>query len=376
MLSKLAKSKLNQAIKKLSASRKIKPENFKAEYEASPRIMRQWITREVKSADFLRRVDTQFKREKAGEVVSMGVEKLISRTNKRADKKYRRRGDPSDVKGRKYEMEKLYQDTEIPHDRIDDWAEQPNFLNLWRNAVHQKRADEIQMIGFHGKTRAEESDPEAHPMGEDLAVGWLQRIREYRCQSDEIKPRVDTLYVNEVTTKDDEISDIKPVKIGDVAGADFKNIHELVKAMSALVPEHLRSNLELVISQNLLDKDDVAFYRNKTSEVEKEKREKAVTLIGGYPPSTAKHFPSNAVLLADLDQLKLMFYRKGTRTSTENSAELESLTEFCSHIMCYEIDNGNKVAFAEKIYTTATPDPAIDSEKFDPENAEHWVWSE
>jgi hypothetical protein len=55
---------------------------------------------------------------------------------------------------------------------------------------------------------------------------------------------------------------------------------------------------------------------------------------------------------------------------------MEALTEFCSHIMCYEIDNGNKVAFAEKIYTTATPDPNVAAENFDAANPDHWVWSE
>lgn len=83
--------------------------------------------------------------------------------------------------GHTYELVETDSCSTVPWATLAVWANagtQGQFMKLMSQNTTQRFALDMLRVGFNGKTVAENSDPDANPMGEDVNKGWHQIVKE------------------------------------------------------------------------------------------------------------------------------------------------------------------------------------------------------
>jgi hypothetical protein len=81
------------------------------------------------------------------------------------------------MQDREYLLKNTLFDTWLPWETIDNWSKFPDFATRYSRQVAISVALSRIMVGFHGTTAAADTDAEDNPMGEDVNIGWLQKLR-------------------------------------------------------------------------------------------------------------------------------------------------------------------------------------------------------
>lgn len=63
------------------------------------------------------------------------------------------------------------------YDKLDAWRHKPNFEILLSMAILKQQGRDLIMAGWNGTSRAATTDIVANPLLQDLAEGWLHKIR-------------------------------------------------------------------------------------------------------------------------------------------------------------------------------------------------------
>jgi P2 family phage major capsid protein len=143
-------------------------------------------------------------------------------------------------------------DTWLPWETIDNWSKFPDFATRYSRQVAISVALSRIMVGFHGTIAAADTDADANPLGEDVNIGWLQKLRLER--ADHVMGR-ETETTGGVTTA---TGAAKPIYIGknaDTSDGDYKNIDALAYDLIAGMPSWARASTDhvVIVSQDLVD---------------------------------------------------------------------------------------------------------------------------
>jgi hypothetical protein len=119
--------------------------------------------------------------------------------------------------------------------------------------------------GLARHQRRPDTDADTNPLGEDVNIGWLHKLRLER--ADHVMGR-ETVTVGDVTTA---TGAAKPIYIGpDSASAsgDYKNIDALAYDLIAGMPSWARSSTDhvVVVSQDLVDEKYFPMINRKLSD--------------------------------------------------------------------------------------------------------------
>lgn len=88
----------------------------------------------------------------------------------------------SGIKGNEFKLVETDSCCVITWEQLAIWANAGSpqeFFNLMNSAAVTNFALDMLRIGFNGKTAAENSDPESHPNGEDVNIGWHEIARKW-----------------------------------------------------------------------------------------------------------------------------------------------------------------------------------------------------
>jgi hypothetical protein len=146
---------------------------------------------------------------------------------------------------RDYLLKNTLFDTWLPWELIDSWSKFPDFPTRYARQVAISVALSRIAVGWHGIAAAADTDADANPLGEDVNVGWLQKLRLER--ADHVMGR-ETVTVGDVTTA---TGAAKPIYIGPdsaTAKGDYKNIDALAYDLIAGMPSWARSSTDHVVS--------------------------------------------------------------------------------------------------------------------------------
>ncbi len=199
-------------------------------------VVAQKLEKKVQeSSSFLQRVQVITVKNQKGEKIGLTAGRPVTSTTDTSSGTERKSKNPLALSNTGYLCEQIDSDIELPYSLLDAWRHFSDFQIKWRDVMVEQIARDRLMIGFNGTHRAPTSDIDANPLLQDVATGWLQKIR------NEAPKQVVGLDFS-----DPKNPKPKPVKIG--KSGDYKNLDAMVEsAVSNLLDPVYQNDSEVVI---------------------------------------------------------------------------------------------------------------------------------
>lgn len=196
----------------------------------------------------------------------------------------------------KYLCQQVNYDVAYRWELLNAWRHHPDFKMKLASMVTKAIALDKITIGFNGTSRAETSDRNANPLLQDVAKGWLQKIRE-NAPSQVYKGKTGG-----------------QITVG--ASGEFKTLDGLVEsAVEAVIGEQYRTDQNLVVlcGRNLTAKKYLPLLDKAQDPTE---QIASRVLYGDKVLGTRKvlyphNFPANTILITTLDNLSI-YLQEGT----------------------------------------------------------------
>lgn len=282
------------------------------------------------SSSFLQEISTVLVDEKQGEKLGLDIGPTVSST-KNTDDGPRVTSDPTSMSSQFYECLKTNFDTHLKYVNLDRWAKFPDFQARLANLLVQQEARERIMIGFNGTSHAANSNRAANPMLQDVNIGWLQHIRT------EAPAQV-----------------MAGLKIGDQAGADYKNVDAAVMAAAdEFIDEWHREATDLVaiIGRKLLSDKYVGLSNDASAPTEINALNTVVAnkQVGGLKAVRVPYFPPQGILITRQKNLGIYTQEGSRRRHMKDAPEIDAVQNFQSSNTAYVVEDFRASGLCEDI---------------------------
>lgn len=278
----------------------------------------QTVERKIKeSSAFLSLISIVGRDNQQGQIVGVDFDGMVASNTDTSDGETRRQ--PANLytsTAREYNCQKTNYDTFLPYTLLDEWAHQPEFLPLLSAAIIEAQARSRIKIGFNGIARAPNSNRATNPLGQDVARGWLQYLR------DEAPERV----MSEV------VEDSGQVTVGKTTG-DYKTLDGLVQdAINSMIHEAYQDDIRLrvICGRGLLH--DKYFQLIEASDKATEKVAADILLstknVGGLPAIRVPWFPANSLLITMPMNLEIDYQRTQRRRMMKEEPEFDRVANY------------------------------------------------
>lgn len=321
---------------------------------------------------FLNRVNMPAVRDLTGQVIGIGTHDMIagrkSRPNLPRTPRYAGR-----LQDRSYLLKSTTFDTWLPWEIIDNWSRFPDFAQRYARQVAISVALSRIMVGWHGTSAAADTDPEDNPLGQDVNIGWLQKLRLEKASH--VMGRA-MVTAGGVTTATGAAA---PIYIGpdaDQADGDYKNVDALAYDLISGMPSWARASTDhvVIVSQDLVDEKYFPMVNRPlatTIDGGKSTSDQTVSdivmsdkQIGGRPAAIAPYFPEGTMLItplgraneADSSNLSIYWQEGSRRRYIKDEPEnMAALVDYNSVNEGYVIEDTDFAVMAENITFGARP---------------------
>lgn len=342
------------------------------QFSLSPTSEQRLEDMQREQVGFLQRINTLPRRDLIGQVLGLGTHNMIgsriSRANLPRKPKYAGR-----MQDRAFQLYDTLFDTWLPWEIVDAWSKFEDFAQRYAKHVATSTALTRIMVGWNGVEAAEDTDAEDNPLGEDLNIGWLQKLRLEK--ADHVMGRA-TVTAGGVTTATGAAA---PIYIGpdaDTADGDFKNIDALAYDLIAGMPSWARSSTDhvVIVSQDLVDEKYFPMVNRPLADTidgGKSTSDQAVSdivmsakQIGGRPAAIVPFFPEGTMLITPLGKPNAenssnlsMYYQEASRRRyiKDEPENMAGLVDYNSVNEGYVIEDTDFAVMAENITFGARP---------------------
>jgi len=230
-----------------------------------------------------------------------------------------------------YELFPTEFDVFIKYATIDSWAKFPDFQERYAKWVRKAIAMARVRTGWYGTSAAAVTNSGTSPNGEDVNVGWFQKMRAYNSGAQ---------WFLEGGTTDE-------IRIG--AGGDFENLDAAVHACLMMIDPIHREAGDLVafVGIDLLSNEKERLYNAQgqtPTEKEKIANEKVTKTYGGLPVDTPSGFPARGIFISSYANLSLYYQITGWRRKIEDNAKRNRVEDFNSSNEGYVVENEEAAA--------------------------------
>jgi len=248
------------------------------------------------------------------------------------------------------------------YDKLDAWRHKPDFERLLAMAILKQQGRDLIMAGWNGTSRAATTDIVTYPLLQDLAEGWLHKIRttapaqvfddgNLTVHSDGSNDdALKAIFVKADATLYD--ANLDNAITGE---ADYSSLDALVLDAKRMMPEWHRRDTELVVivGADLVDDKLFSIAQNTgatATEVEATDRIlRSTKTLGGLPAVQVPYFPANAVLITRLDNLSI-YNQEGTRRRRlVDEPDYDRIANYESVNMDYVVEDYELVVLVENI---------------------------
>lgn len=293
----------------------------------------QTITAKTKEEiDFLGKINVAGVKAQKGEAIGLNATGMIASTTDTSA------GDrtPRDVlgmSGTPYLLEQVNFDTYIKHQTLDAWAHKPNFKGLVAQQIRRQIGLNKISIGWYGESRAATSDPVANPKGEDVAKGWIQKLREQYAEN----------FLAEGGTTGQ-------IRIGE--GGDYINLDEAVNDVKQMIDAEFEDDADLVVivGSELLAAERAKFYAahgNTPTEKAKIEDQQVIGSFGGLPAYKVPQFPGRGIVVTSFDNLSIYYQEDSIRRRIEENSKRDRIETYQSENIDFVIEQLGKMAAVE-----------------------------
>lgn len=303
-------------ISEVAAAQGISKEQVSNGYTISPTAVQTMYDEIAQNTELLQKINLRPKTEKVGEVIGLSSGLIGSNTDTTGAGKERKPKPIHNLSGRKYSLEKTNFDAALRYDEIDQWAHLTDFPKHINKKIAESIALSLVTIGMNGTSRADDSDASANTMLQDVAKGWLQKMRE------ENKARCIGTAGTSVTS----------VPHGPGA-TNYKNLDAVVTDALNIMDERFadRSDFVVLTSRRTVG-DKYLRIVNKSgdtaTEIEAGGRLNKERTLGGLPVMYVPNMPQNTLLITPLSNLSIYYQISGERrliVDNPRKDQLESL---------------------------------------------------
>ena len=288
-----------------------------SKFTVQPSVQQKLYEKVRESSDFLKSISFVFVDEQTDETLGLDSAHTVASTTDTSGDGERKTTPIAKLVKQTYHCQQINFDTHITYKQLDMWAKFPDFQQKVANVAVKQRKRDLIMIGFNGTHRAETSDRNSNPLLQDVAKGWLQKMRE------DAKERV----MNGESTGNQ-------VLVG--KGQEYANLDALVMdATEELIDEWHRDDTDLVVitGRKLLAADIVISQKR----------------IGGLKAVRVPFFPANAILITKLENLAIYVQEGTTRKHIENVPKKDRIETYESENIDYIVEDYGCAALIENI---------------------------
>jgi len=312
-------------------------ETVAEKFNVTPSVQQTLQTRIQESSAFLNMINMITVDEKEGQALGLGVgSSIASTTNTQTTD--RTPTDPTSLTAGAYNCQQVNFDTALTYAKIDAWAKFPDFETKVRDVITKRQALDLLLMGFNGTSRAATSNRVTNPKLQDVAKGWLQKIR------DEAPARrmfQGTKQANKVVIN--------------VAGTgDYKNLDAMVlDAVNNLIDPVYAEDTELkvIVGRELLSDKYFPIVNGSNTATEKVAADVVVSTkrIGNLEAITVPNFPANAILITRLDNLSIYELEGSRRRTILDNAKRDQIEDYQSANIDFVIEDYAGVGLIENI---------------------------
>ena len=313
-------------------------------FTVQPTVQQTLETKMQESVAFLGMINVIPVNDMKGQKVGVGISSTIAgRTD--TSNKDRQPNDPSALYAQDYECFQTNYDTMIGYNKLDIWAKFSDFQTRIRDAILTRQGLDRIMIGFNGTSAAADTDRNAHPLLEDVNIGWLEHIRvdaPAQVMSEGV-PASGKIYV-------------------DAIDGDYKSLDALVfDAVSELIKPWYQDDTALVVicgRKMLSDKyfpiiNDAGDNQNKLAgQVLVSQKQ-----IGGLKAVRVPFFPEDALFITTLDNLSIYWQEGARRRYLEDEPKRNRIVNYESSNDAYVVEDYDCAVLIENIVIEPNPAP-------------------
>lgn len=302
-------------------------------FSATPSIEQKLMDKIVESSAFLQKINIVPVDDLQGEKIFGSVSGIVGKRTDTTDKDRQTKG-PLGLDATGYKCEKTEYDVHINYAQIDAWARYPDLYQRFVGYVRKAISLARMRTGFYGVSAETETDGDTNPNGEDLNIGWLQKLRNF----------------NDGTQVFDEGGTEGEILIG--GDGDYVNLDAFVHGVTELIDDKHREGGDLVaiVGRELMSMDKSQLYTSQGSTpTEKERIEaSAITrTYGGLSSYTIPFFPSRGLLVTSWDNLSIYYQKSAVRQKIEENAKRDRIEHYNTINEAYVVEDEEKAAMVE-----------------------------
>lgn len=324
----------------VASANQITVEQVSKDFSVAPNATQKMYEEIAQSSEFLQKINIVGKVEKVGEIIGLSSGLIGSNTDTRDDAATRKPRSIHSLSKRQFNLQKTNFDVRLRYEEIDAWA---HVANDFPAKVNKKIAESIAIslitAGVRGEKRAENSNFAENPLLQDVAKGWLQKMRE------ENAARV-------MGGKSD------PVKYGPGA-SDYKNLDAVVTdVLNEMIDERFADRTDFVVLASRRTVGDkylriVNESADKATEIEAGGRLNQKRTLGGLPVLYVPNMPADTLMITPLSNLSIYYQIGGERRHIKDVPEKDQIESYQSKNIDYIVEEYGAAALVENLQFTA-----------------------
>lgn len=313
----------------------IQVEDTETKFTVDPSVQQRLETKTQESSAFLQKINIVPVTEQSGEVLGLGVAGTLASTTDTTQTD-RKTQDLMTLEAIKYTCEQINYDSHIRYPQLDMWAKFPDFKQRLAGLKMNRVALDRIMIGFNGTSHAATSNRTQNPLLQDVAIGWLQKIRANAAKRHmkEVESGTGKIYIGK--------------------NQAYQNLDALVySAVNDLIEPWFQEDTELVaiVGRDLLADKYFPLVNAQDKPTEKLAADIVISQkrIGGLPAVRVPFFPAGAILITRLDNLSIYYQEGAMRRTFVDNAKRDQYEDYMSSNDAFVIENYDCVALLENI---------------------------
>lgn len=313
-------------------------------FSIDPTIQQKLIEKQGESSAFLKQINITPVPELKGETLGLGVSTTIAGRTDTSGAGRRQTTDPTGLVAQDYECKQTNSDTHVRYAKLDMWAKFPDFQTRLSNAINAQQGRDRIMIGFNGTSAAATTDRVAHPMLQDVNVGWLQQLRNYNAGSHVLASGKAAGHVT-----------ISP---SGAANSDYHNLDALVfDAVNSILPSWAQDDTGLVaiLSRDLLADKYFPLVDEKLAPTEQLAADVilASKRVGGHAAARVPFFPTGSILITRYDNLSIYEQEGARRRTIRDEPDADRVATYESSNDAYVVEDFDYALLIENIQIVA-----------------------
>ncbi len=304
-------------------------------FNVAPSIQQKLETKVQESSAFLSQINVLGVDDMEGATVGLSIGGMIAGRTDTSGNGRRETRSVHGLEENRYKVTQTNFDTHITYNQLDVWSRFPDFQTRIAGAIVERCQLDRIAIGFNGTRAAATTDRTANPLGQDVNIGWLERMRTE----------------NQIRVMDEGKTAGK-VQVG--TGGDYATLDALVwDAVQTLLPSWAKGRTDLVAicGAGLLHDKYFPLINADEKPTEQIARDLIMSSkrLGGRQAAEVPFFPEDAVLITPFKNLSIYYQNGKRRRYVQENPARDRIEDFNSSNEGYVVEDYDFACMVDNI---------------------------